>query len=312
MRILAWIGRQRARAIAVLVLIGILTPPLGLLLKPYLTLAVMGLLCIAFLRVDVGTFRRFFHHPQLVIAATVWTTFVVPALFAFATILFDLDQSSPALFTALMLQAVASPVMAAPTFAALMGLDATLVLVTLVLSTALTPLSAPLFAALLSVDLALSPINLGMKLLAILAGSAIIGLTARKIITVSRIVRHRDEIDGINIIILFVFVSAVMGEIGIEFLTRPLLMIGLIALVFAVFLLLLLMTYFVFLRCGAKQAFAIGMMTSQRNMGLMLAGTGGVVPELTWLYFAIAQFPIYLSPLMLQPIAKIIGRQNAD
>ena len=38
-----------------------------------------------------------------------------------------------------MLQAVASPMMAAPAFAAVMGLDATLVLTTLVTATALTP-----------------------------------------------------------------------------------------------------------------------------------------------------------------------------
>lgn len=40
----------------------------------------------------------------------------------------------------------------------------------------LNPLSAPLFAALLSLDLSLSPTDLGVKLLAILIGSAIVGL----------------------------------------------------------------------------------------------------------------------------------------
>ena len=43
-----------------------------------------------------------------------------------------------------MLQAVASPMMAAPALAAVMGLDSTLVLVTLVTSTALIPFTAPL------------------------------------------------------------------------------------------------------------------------------------------------------------------------
>jgi BASS family bile acid:Na+ symporter len=47
-------------------------------------------------------------------------------------------------------------------------------------------------------------------------------------------------------------------------------------------------------------------MASQRNMGLMLAGTGGALPDLTWLYFALSQFPIYLSPLLLQPLARRI------
>jgi BASS family bile acid:Na+ symporter len=45
-------------------------------------------------------------------------------------------------------------------------------------------------------------------------------------------------------------------------------------------------------------------MCSQRNMGLMLAATGGALPDLAWLYFALSQFPIYLSPQLLTPLAR--------
>jgi BASS family bile acid:Na+ symporter len=38
-------------------------------------------------------------------------------------------------------------------------------------------------------------------------------------------------------------------------------------------------------------------------MGLMLAATDGVLPGTTWLYFAMSQFPIYLSPQLLKPLA---------
>jgi len=37
---------------------------------------------------------------------------------------------------------------------------------------------------------------------------------------------------------------------------------------------------------------------------LMLAVTAGVLPDATWLYFALAQFPIYLSPFFLEPLAR--------
>ncbi len=39
-----------------------------------------------------------------------------------------------------------------------------------------------------------------------------------------------------------------------------------------------------------------------RNLGLMIAAAGGAVPELTWLYVAMAQFPIYLLPYLLTPV----------
>jgi hypothetical protein len=60
----------------------------------------------------------------------------------------------------------------------------------------------------------------------------------------------------------------------------------------------------VFGRLGPERALALGLMVSQRNMGLMVAATDGVLPGLTWLYFALSQFPIYLSPQLLKPIAR--------
>jgi hypothetical protein len=63
---------------------------------------------------------------------------------------------------------------------------------------------------------------------------------------------------------------------------------------------------------GQQRALALGLMVSQRNMGLMLAATGGVLPGLTWLYFALCQFPIYLLPQLLKPmVRKLIARKAA-
>ncbi len=36
----------------------------------------------------------------------------------------------------------------------------------------------------------------------------------------------------------------------------------------------------------------------------MLAATAGALPAATWLYFALAQFPIYVTPQLLRPIAR--------
>lgn len=308
MGMLAWIGRQRTRAVAALVFIGIALPPLGALLKPYVTEAVIGVLCISFLRVDVAALRTYLRTSWVVVAATVWTTFAIPLIFALVCKFSGLDAAYPTLFLGLMLQAVTSPMMAAPAFAALMGLDATLVLVTLIASSMLTPISAPLFAAIAGLELSLSPMALGLKLLGILAGSAVIGLLLRRFLGAAVIEKRRDEIDGINILILFVFIAAVMADVGVWFLEKPMLMLGLTAIAFVVYFLLLGITYVAFLKAGSKRAFAVGMMTSQRNMGLMLAATGGVLPDITWLYIAVGQFPIYLSPQILQPIARRINQ----
>jgi BASS family bile acid:Na+ symporter len=36
----------------------------------------------------------------------------------------------------------------------------------------------------------------------------------------------------------------------------------------------------------------------------MLAATAGVLPAATWLYFALSQFPIYITPHLLRPMAR--------
>jgi hypothetical protein len=311
-RALAWLGGQGTRAIATLVFIGVAVPPAGELLRPFVAEAIFLLLCISFMRVDIAALRDHLRRPGIVLAATAWTTLGVPAISGLAGLATGLDARSPDLFLALMLQNVASPMMAAPSLAALMGLDSTLVLVTLVTSTALIPVSAPLFAyAFFGTALTLSPLGLGLKLLAILAGSLLAAAGIRWTVGASFIKRHQRPIDGLNILILFVFVAAVMGTVVGSFLAYPFRAIGLTVLAFAVFFALLGSTALIFRGIGHQRALALGLMVSQRNMGLMLAATDGVLPGTTWLYFALAQFPIYPSPQLLKPLVGRLSVRRA-
>jgi BASS family bile acid:Na+ symporter len=308
---LARLGDQGTRAIAALVFIGIAVPPIGQLLKPFVTEAIFLLLCISFMRVDIGELRDHLRQPGIVLAATAWTTLGVPLISGASCLATGLDTRSPDLFLALMLQAVASPMMASPALAALMGLDSTLVLITLVTSTALVPISAPLFAyVFFGAALTLSPLGLGLKLVAILAGSLFVAAGIRWTVGASATERHARAINGLNILILFVFVAAVMADVAGSFLADPVKMIGLGIFAFAVFFALLGVTTLIFRRLGRERALALGLMVSQRNMGLMLAATDGVLPGLTWLYFALCQFPIYLSPQLLKPIVRRLSAQT--
>ena len=302
---LAWLGSQGTRAIAALVFIGIAVPPAGELLKPYVTEAIFALLCLSFLRVDLSALRNYLRRPGLVLAATAWTMVGVPLLAGELGVASLLQVRSPDLYLALMLQAVASPMMASPALAAVMGLDSTLVLVTLVTSTALVPITAPIFAyAFLGSALSLSPLKLGLKLLAILAGSMLVAGAMRWGMGAAAVKRHARIIDGSTVVFLFVFVSAVMGNVAGALLADPIWALELTLLAFAVFFALVGLTVLIFRRAGYGHAMALGLMVSQRNMGLMLAATDGVLPGTAWLYFAFSQFPIYLSPQLLKPIVK--------
>ena len=309
---LAWLGRQGARAIAAVVFIAIVVPPFDALLKPYVPEAIFVLLFVAFVRVETADLRRQLRKPGLLIAATLWTSLVVPALIGVVCLALKADTRAPDLFIGLMLQAIASPMMASPAFAAVMGLDTTLVLTTLVASTALLPLTAPMFCYIfIGPELTISPLTLGIKLFAILAGSLLLAVIVRWFVRLSTLVRYNEQINGVNIILVFVFVAAVMEDVAARFVAQPAMMIELTVLAFVLTFAILAVTAIVFIKAGREAALVLGLMASQRNMGLMLAATGGALPALTWLYFALAQFPAYLSPLLFMSLARRLKSGHA-
>jgi hypothetical protein len=159
--------------------------------------------------------------------------------------------------------------------------------------------------------LSLSPVELGVKLFAILAGSALVAAVIRRFVGMELIARRKQEIDGFNILVVFVFVAALMENIAARFIAAPFAMIALTVLAFAVAFGILGATMLLFASFGRDRALALGMMASQRNTGLMLAATGGAVPDMVWLYFGLCQLPIYLSPQLLQPLARRVKQKVA-
>jgi BASS family bile acid:Na+ symporter len=56
-----------------------------------------------------------------------------------------------------------------------------------------------------------------------------------------------------------------------------------------------------------------GYAAGQRNMGVLIATLGAGVPETTFLFFALAQFPIYFMPQVLRSLAPwILGQDPGD
>jgi predicted Na+-dependent transporter len=286
-------------------IIGIALPALGTLLKPFVALAVFLLLVLAFLRVDLAALRDHARRPMIVAAIAIWTMCILPACLCLGYRLLGIDVRSPDLMLALVLQAATSPMMSSPAIAAMLGLDAALVLLGMVVCTAIVSFSAPLFVRLFVGDvLPLSPLALGFKLSALLLGSALVALIARRLAGQARIARYSEHFDGLNAILLFVFIAAVTGGVGAVLLSNPVLALELIALAFALTLLLSASTMIVFARLGRRQSAALGLMASQRNMGLMLGAAGAVLPDLVWLYLGLAQLPIYTLPQLLKPALR--------
>lgn len=308
---LAWLGRHGTGAVAISIFVGLAVPPLAALFKPIVGPAIFLMLCLAFLRVDPAALRHYFTRPALALVATAWIMLVVPVGMGLLLTGVGLKEALPALFLALVLHASGPPIISAPAFAALLGLDAAISLTVLILGSALTPFTAPVFAELFAGGvLTLSPLALGTKLFLILAGSALVAFVTRRVAGNAWVERQTERMDGMNVVLLFVFAVAVMEEVGVQLVARPLFVLAVLALAFASALGLTALTTLVFLRTGIKRAFALGLAAGHRNVAVMLAASGAVMPDLVWLYFGLAQFPVYTLPYLLSPLARRIAAKT--
>ena len=295
---LSLIGRHGTLVVAASLFVGLFVPGLAAACKPLLGPAIIAILVLAFLRMDPTALHRHMTRPGLIAAATLWVMLVMPAALGTLFLAFGVQQRMPGL-------------MSSPALAALMGLDVTLTLASMILCTAITPLTAGLFTHIFLGTALASPLVFGLRLFLIIAGSALAAAIIRRLAGRVPIEAQRFAIDGLSVIAMFLFAVAAMDGVADHFRTDPMLVLGLLLLAFALALGLIAATALVFARVGRSRAFAIGLIAGNRNIGLMLAATGFAVPDIAWLYFALAQFPIYLLPHLLKPLAKRLG-QAAD
>jgi BASS family bile acid:Na+ symporter len=307
---LGWLGHQGTRVVAVSIFVGIAVPPLAAWFKPMFAGAIFVLLCLAFLRVDPGAVRAHIVRPALVLAATAWLMLAMPTLFGLGLMGLGVDAGAHGLVVALVLQASAPPMSATPAIAALMGLEPALVLAVLLACTVVTPVTTPVFAgAFLGTSMTVSPISLGVKLALMLGGAALIATLIRRLAGEVWVRRQKGRIDGLNVMTLFVFAVALMDGVLARLRTEPFLVGSVMGLSFVVALGMAALTGLLFARAGGARAFALALAGGSRNMGLLLAAAGGAVPDLTWLYIALAQIPFYVLPQVLKPLARRLAHE---
>ncbi|HEY6027868.1 MAG TPA: Na+-dependent transporter [Pseudolabrys sp.] len=305
-------GRHGTLLAAASIFIGLALPDLAALLKPVLGAVIVAMLMLAFLRVDLSALRRYFTRPGLIAAATVWLMLVAPALIGAIFFYAGVGHALPGLYFMLVLQLAAPGLMSAPAVAALLGLDVALTLAGLIVSVAVAPVSAGLFTHLFLGTALASPLALGVHLALIIAGAALGAAVIRGIAGGAFIEAQAQRIDGLSVLMFMTFAIAAMDGVTAHIVNEPMLVGKLTLLAFALSLGMTAVTTLVFWPAGRARAFAIGLMAGNRNMGLMLAATGFAVSDVAWLYFAVAQFPIYLLPHLMRPLARWATRAPAS
>jgi predicted Na+-dependent transporter len=308
---LAWLGRQGTRALAASVFLGLAVPPLAAYVKPYLGETVFVLLLFSYLRTDPAAFRRYLKAPALTIVASLWVMVAVPLLFGTAYALSGIREASPALYTIMILQCAITPITSSAAFAALMGLDVAFSLAALIVCNALSPITTVAFSYLFLGSSMFSPVDLGIKLFFFFAGAGVIAYAIRKTAGQLWIESQKEVIDGLNVLAVFVFAIAAMESVPRHVLAEPLFALELFMLIIILSLALIGLSVLVFWRAGFDRGLVIGLLAAFRNIGVVMAALGATLPDLAWFYFAMVQFPIFLLPHMLKPIAVRLQR-SAD
>lgn len=303
-----WLGRQGTRAIAASIFLGMALPPVSAVAKPLLPYSIFVLLALAMVRIDTVELAAIGRRPGRLALCLLWVMLGVPAIFGTLLIASGLLATAPDVALAVVLMLAAPPIMSVPAFCAILGLNATLSLVVMVLALVATPVVAPVIGSMLVGEaLPLAPIAMAERLAVFVIGSALVATLIRKLAGVERVRDARHLLDGVNVVLLFIFAVALMDGVAARAFAEPILVLGLVALSFLVAGGIIAATTIAFLHFGRRDALSLALTAGNRNMGLMASALIAGLPDLAWVYFAMAQFPIYLLLPIMRPIIERLG-----
>ncbi len=286
-------------------------PGAGTALRPGLPAMIMVFLVNAFARIDVGDARQILARPTKLLCGLVWVVLVIPILFWAALSMVGRENLDPGLVLALSLQAAAAPIMATPAVAMVLEMNVTFSVLLLLATMIIQPFTAPLVAPWVAGSaIQVDGLLLGRNLLLMIGGSVMISAVIRRVVGLATLEKYRFETSGANLIVFTLFGLTMFDGVVVRAFTDPWLVAGLSATAFLIALGSIAAAFIVLRAFGRDDAFITGFAAGHRNVGLMAAAQSGSLPDMTWLYFALVQLPIYLTPQIVRLIARF-GRRLA-
>ncbi len=304
-RFLEFFSRRGAILLALSIFVGLFVPPLARAMRFIVTPTVVGLMTLVLLRVDFAAVFAYLRRPGLVLWLLAWLMVGAP-LVAFAGVwLAEQVGFSGPLGAAFVIVATGCATTSAPAFARLVGLDAQISLVGSVLSTLIVPFTAPPLAlGLLGIALPITVAGLSARLLLVVGLPLVVSLAVRRAFGEARLKPHAGAIDGAAVLLVVLYGVGVMDGILATAIARP----GFVALATALGFLcnygLNALTALAFAPFGQRIALASGLMSGNRNMALYLAVMPSDSEPDLLLFFALCQFPLFLSPFLLAPVYR--------
>ncbi|WP_332685007.1 hypothetical protein [Bosea sp. (in: a-proteobacteria)] len=308
---LALLGRYGTQGFALSIFLGLALPQFSAAARPLLPVTIFCFTTVVFMRADLGVISGLVRRPAKLIAACLWLMAAPALLLGAVFLVIGREALDPGLLLGIAMLGAAPPIMSSPAVAILYGFEPSLIIASVIVTTVVSPLVAPVFVEWLAgAAVPLDRWQLTLRLLIFIGGGIAVAVALRRWLGAARIREMKPNLDGFGVLMYFIFAIAAMDGVTDAALARP----GQVALFGAVAFLIsaigLASACLLLWRFPVSERFMIGYGTGQRNMGLLVAALGAGVPPTTYLFFALAQFPIYLLPWLLRGVAARIRRRE--
>ena len=309
---LAWLGRHGTQGFALSIFLGLALPQFSAMARPALPITIFCFTTVVFMRLDMGVTLKLLRNPAKLAASCAWLIAGPVLLIGGALLLVGRENLDPGIVLGLAIMGAAPPIMSSPAVAILYSFEPSLIIASVILTTIVSPIVAPILVELLAgAAVPLDRWALTLRLLIFIGGGMAVATAVRLWLGLARIKAMKANLDGFGVLMYFIFAIAAMDGVTKAALDNPRLVLFVLGCVFAVSAAGLVSSWLVLRLLPASERFMIGYGTGQRNMGLLVAALGAGVSPTTFLYFALAQFPIYLLPWLLGGIAARIRRREA-
>lgn len=303
-----FMGRHATKFLFGGVLIGLAVPPLAALLRPGLVVFLLLPLTLALMRLDWRAFHAYAKRPLLILPIVAFLMLACPLLVFW--LLAPLGLPRP-LMEAIVLMTAAPPITGTVAISLILGLDAALAVIVMVLATALVPFTLPPLAlGLLDIEIQMSLAEF-MARLAFMVGFAFgAALLVRWRAPPGWLQQNSRSIDGASVLALVLFAIAIMDGVTEKLLVQPGYVILATASAFVANLLLQGLGYAVgrgIFRLGRPAALTLGILTGNCNMGLVMVALADRAVFDMVIFFAMGQLPMYMLPGLLQPLYRRVA-----
>lgn len=313
LNLLALLGRYGTQGFAASIFLGLALPQLASLARPLLGFTIFVFLLITFVRIEAAALKALLLAPGRVLAAALCLVVAPPAIVTAGVAVVGRNALEPGLLLGLAVLAAAPPIMSSPTVAMLLGLEPALILATVLSITVLSPVLSPAVASFVAGQaVPLDPAILVIRLVGLVGGSVLAAFVLRRALGAERVQRHKASFDGIGIVMYFVFAVAAMDGVLPALLGNPARVAGYLGIALAVSAAGFGVCWVLLRWAEPGERLVLGYATGQRNMGLLVAALGASTPETTYLFFALAQFPVYIAPQVIRTVAARLGKGRDD